>query len=125
MYTSERDLKKSLLWNIIGAVILALFGAVYELFSHEVYSYYMIYAFAFPLILGVLPYTLLLISGRIPGIAAVRLWNSGITALSVGSVFRGVLDIYGTTNAKSIVYPIAGFVLLASGIIVMITGAKK
>ena len=32
---------------LLSTVICALFGAVYELFSHEVYSYYMIYAFAF------------------------------------------------------------------------------
>ena len=36
-------------------VFSALFGAVYELFSHGVYSYCMIYAFAFPLLLGDIP----------------------------------------------------------------------
>ena len=41
--------------HALAAVFLAFFGAVYETFSHEVYSYYMIYAFAIPLVLGTLP----------------------------------------------------------------------
>ena len=31
----------------------ALFGAVYELFSHSVFSYYMLYAFMIPLVGGI------------------------------------------------------------------------
>ena len=34
---------------LLVSLFCALFGAVYEVFSHEVYSFYMIYAFAFPL----------------------------------------------------------------------------
>ena len=47
--------------------ILALFGAIYELFSHDVYSYYMIYAFAIPLLMGVLPYEAMLVFNKYPG----------------------------------------------------------
>lgn len=36
-------------------LVCAAFGAVYEIFSHGVYSYFMLYAFAFPLCGGVLP----------------------------------------------------------------------
>lgn len=125
MYTSDISLKRNLLGNIAGTAFLALFGAVYELFSHEVYSYFMIYAFAVPLMLGVLPYTLLLISRKHPGRAALNLWNAGIAVLSVGCAFRGVLDIYGTTNSLTVVYPAAGSLLLASGLIAWIAGIKK
>ena len=38
-------LKTHLMFNVIGVIFLALFGAIYELFSHGVYSYHMIYAF--------------------------------------------------------------------------------
>ena len=106
-------------------MFLALFGAVYELFSHEVYSYFMIYAFAVPLMLGVMPYALLLISRKVPGRAALNLWNSGIAALSVGCVFRGVLEIYGTTNSLGAVYPIVGSLLLTIGLIIGIVGLQK
>ena len=125
MSTSEASLKRNLMGNIAGTAFLALFGAVYEMFSHDVYSYFMIYAFAVPLVLGVPAYALLLTFGRHPGRAAVNLWNSGIAALSVGCVFRGVLEIYGTTNSLSVVYPIAGALLLTAGLIAGVVGMKK
>ena len=125
MYTSDISLKRNLLGNIAGTVFLALFGAVYELFSHEVYSYFMIYGFAVPLMLGVMPYALLLISRKVPGRAALNLWNSGIAALSVGCVFRGVLEIYGTTNSLSVIYPVSGLLLLTAGLITGIVGLKR
>ncbi|MBQ1847768.1 MAG: hypothetical protein II135_07175 [Clostridia bacterium] len=118
-------MKRNLLGNIAGTAFLALFGAVYELFSHGVYSYFMIYAFAVPLIFGVLPYTLLLISRKVPGRAALNLWNSGIAAISVGCVFRGVLEIYGTTNSFSVIYPVSGLLLLTAGLITGIVGLKR
>lgn len=105
-------LKKHLLYNIIGAVFLALFGAIYEIFSHGVYSYFMIYAFAIPLIMGVLLYTVLLLKNKYPDNRFLKLWNTAIAALSIGSVFAGVLEIYGTTNSLIIVYPIAGGILM-------------
>ena len=125
MYTSDISLKRNLLGNIAGTVFLALFGAVYELFSHEVYSYFMIYGFAVPLMLGVMPYALLLISRKVPGRAALNLWNSGIAALSVGCVFRGVLEIYGTTNSLSVIYPVSGLLLLTAWLITWIAGSKN
>ena len=112
MYTSDKMLKKHLLFNIIGSSFLALFGAIYEAFSHGVYSYFMIYAFAIPLMLGVLPYTILLLKGIYPKRRFLNLWNSTIATLSTGSVFAGVLAIYGTTNSLIIVYPIAGGILM-------------
>ena len=125
MYISDISLKRNLLGNIAGTVFLALFGAVYELFSHEVYSYFMIYGFAVPLMLGVMPYALLLISRKVPGRAALNLWNSGIATLSVGCVFRGVLEIYGTTNSFSVIYPVSGLLLLTAGLITGIVGLKR
>ena len=40
----------------------------------------------------------------------------GIYTFAVGSIFRGILDIYGTTNALSAVYWWAGVVLFIGGI---------
>ncbi|MBQ7670795.1 MAG: hypothetical protein IJS45_08760 [Clostridia bacterium] len=125
MYTSDISLKKNLLGNIAGTAFLALFGAVYELFSHEVYSYFMIYAFAIPLTLGALTYALLLIFKKYPGKTETRLWNSGIAALSVGCVFRGVLEIYGTTNSLIAVYNISGVLLLASASLVLLARSRQ
>ena len=125
MYTSERDLKKSLLLNVIGTAFLALLGAIYELFSHEVYSYFMIYAFAIPLMLGALPCALLLIYKKNPPGSSLKLWNAGITTLAVGCAFRGALDIYGTTNLLVIAYPTVGAILLAAALITGFVRIKR
>jgi len=105
--------KMALRYLIISAAA-ALIGAVYECFSHEVYSYYMIYAFAFPLVLGAVPSLLLLKrarSLRIP-YRCSQMWQLGILTLTVGSMFQGVLEIYGTTNRLIMLYLIAGAVLM-------------
>ena len=101
------------------ALFCALFGAVYELFSHEVYSFYMIYAFAFPLVGGTLPFWVLsrVSGGFCPGAAVRNLYHSGIATLTVGSIVRGVLEIYGTTNVLSGYYFKAGGFLLIIAVI--------
>ena len=106
------ELKHNIMYSTAGTVFLALFGAIYELFSHEVYSYFMIYAFAVPLLMGVLLYTLMLVKNIQPDIYFMNLWNTAIATLSTGCVFAGVLAIYGTTNSLVIVYPIAGAILI-------------
>ena len=118
MFTSVTDegrrrLMRHAAGELIGALFCAVFGMIYEVFSHEVYSYFMIYAFAVPLVLGVLPCALLLNAKKYPGKTAAALWNSGTAALSVGCAFRGALDIYGTTNRLLLVYPAAAIVILA------------
>lgn len=121
MFTSDDKTKtvlKTAFTHLIFSIICAFVGAVYERFSHGVYSYYMIYAFACPLALGALPLFIIGLFGKKqPGKLALNAWNSGIAALTVGSIFKGVLDIYGTTNRLIIVYPIAAGVLLIAGII--------
>ena len=116
MFTSAKHLKAHLLGNLAGTAFLALFGAVYEVFSHGVYSYWMIYAFAIPLVMGVIPYTILPIRHKTPERAFLRLLSAAIAVFSVGCVFQGVLEIYGTTNQLVIVYPIAGGLLLAAAL---------
>ena len=117
MYTSANVLKKHLVFNLAGTLFLVLFGAVYEMFSHGVFSFFMLYAFAVPLVFGVTLYLVLLFLGKYPDRVFLNLWNSAIAAFSAGSVFQGVLEIYGTTNSLIIVYPIAGCVLAASALV--------
>lgn len=107
----------------------ALCGGIYELFGHGVYSYYMLYAFAIPLVCGVLPNLIAAIKGiEKPGKAAYNLYNSGVATLTVGSVYEGVLEIYGTTNRLIYVYLFVGFGLFLAGIALHIVNklrAKK
>ena len=117
---------KAALAHLFAAALCALFGAVYECFSHGVYSYYMIYAFAVPLMLGALPLLLLAVfGGPFPERRALWLWNAGIATLTVGCVFRGVLDIYGTTHRLTVVYPIVGVGLLAAGVVSGLVASAK
>ena len=104
---------------LVVTVFCAVFGAVYEHFSHQVYSAYMVYAFIFPLVGGtVVFYWLSLFGKHFPGRVALNLYNSGIATLTVGSIFKGVLEIYGTTNSLSNIYFIVGIAFLFISIIV-------
>ncbi len=103
---------------LIVSIVCVLIGAVYELFSHEVYSYFMIYAFIFPLAGGALPFLLLALYGkRNPRLTARRLYHSGIASMTVGSFVEGILKIYGTTNRLTIAYWIFGIVFVCAGIL--------
>lgn len=105
---------------LIVTIFCALFGAIYELFSHEVYSYYMIYAFAYPLIMGVLPYLMFYKCEniRMPGRVEENLYNAGVGTFTVGSIVKGVLMIYGTTNDLSEIYFIVGVGMVVLGLMV-------
>lgn len=107
---------------LLVTVFCALFGAVYELFSHGVYAYGMIYAFAIPLLGGLLPAMVLM---KCPGLprpssTAVQLWNFGLSALTVGSLFSGALEIYGTTSRLTAVYWLLGGTLLLLALLMML-----
>lgn len=99
---------------LIIAVVCGIFSAVYEHFSHGVYSGYMVYLFAFPLAAGAAAFSVSMIrKAPYPPTAVRNLWYSGISTLAVGSCLRGVFDIYGTTAPLVGIYWIVGCVLTA------------
>ncbi|MEA4973623.1 hypothetical protein SDC9_87682 [bioreactor metagenome] len=129
MFISDTDTQKSHILKagfvyLLVSLFCVIFGAVYEYFSHEVYSYYMLYAFAFPLAGGTLPlYALALGKSKyLPERLAWNLYNAGIAAFTVGSIFKGVLDIYGTTNALVHVYWYLGTTLCGTGFLLYLYG---
>ena len=99
-------------------MLCAVLGAVYELFSHEVYSFFMIYAFAFPLCFGVFPYLIHCLFSQNPmPDAKIRFrGHAGVAALTVGSIISGVLEIYGTTNRLTILYWVLGALYLLDSV---------
>ncbi|MGI5989068.1 MAG: hypothetical protein ACOX78_02225 [Lachnospiraceae bacterium] len=113
---------------LFAAAFCALFAAVYESFSHQVYSLYMILAFLYPLA-GAVLYTIWIGAGRnkawTPSVAASLMINSAIALFTVGSLFLGVLEIYGTTNHLSQIYFIAAFIFLAAAIAAIIAGCMS
>ena len=122
MYTSDKPISGKRYASVIKAYLLAtvgcaIFGAVYELFSHEVWSCFMICAFVFPLLLGAIPFFQMQKRGKpFPGRAA-ELVHAGVAALTVGSILQGVLEIYGTSNPLTISYWVAGGALTAIGLL--------
>ena len=80
----------------------------------------MLYAFALPLVLGCLPFLIFSYfgAGLYPPLFARQLYHSGIATLTVGSIFVGVLEIYGTTNSLSVIYFVAGVMLIVAALVV-------
>ncbi|MBQ3161278.1 MAG: hypothetical protein IJC04_04045 [Oscillospiraceae bacterium] len=112
---------------LLITIFCSVFGAVYELFSHEVYSFYMIYAFAIPLLGGVLPFMLAAMfnTSEFPGRLSLNLYNSGIAALTTGSIVNGVLEIYGTDNPLVYAYVFSGILFILAGIIVYMVKKRR
>lgn len=130
MFISDKSGNKKIIHIVfcylLISIFCALFGAIYELFAHQVYSYFMIYAFAFPMLGGAIPFLVLAWNGswRMPGIVSRQLYHSGIAALTVGSILQGVLDIYGTTNHLILAYWYAGGALCLAGVLLYVIGRK-
>ena len=98
----------------------ALFGYIYELNGHGIYSFDMLFGFIYPLIGGFLFYFLLFIfkCKSLPSFFSSCFYNAGVATLTVASYFKGVLDIYGTTNEVLYnIYLIVGIPLFAIGIV--------
>lgn len=113
MSTLDKIYRDNILGHMIFAIFIAVFGAIYEKFSHEVYSYYMIYAFMIPLCMGSFAY--LLASKRAkkePRNITISAWNAVVVTLTIGSIFQGILEIYGTTNRLVWFYPVAVIIFL-------------
>ena len=115
----DRSLLRTARTYLFVSLFTAFFGAVYEWFSFGVYSYFMLYAFAVPLVLGTLPFLMMGMRSRAaaPPLPAGRLWHAGVAVLTVGCLFKGVLDIYGTESDLTPVYWIAGGALLAAALL--------
>lgn len=123
MTLSTSDIKRMQKMARTGFVYLfismfcILFGAVYEFFSHGVYSYCMLYAFAVPLVGGVLPFFGMAFgSMTVPNRVSLNLYHSGIATLTTGFLFEGALQIYGTTNRLISVYWILGILFILTAI---------
>ncbi len=83
-----------------------IFGLIYGELGHGVYSRYMIYAFMFPLVGGAFPFLTLYIIPAIPypGKLTRDIHHCGIATITVGSLVRGALNVYGTVNPIDKVY---------------------
>jgi len=106
------------------ALFCGIFSAVYEHFSHGVYSPFMVWLFLFPLLGGALPYLCIFAAGaRLPGALPRDMWDSGVATLTVGSALTGVFEIYGTTAPLVGIYWFAGAALMLTGAVTYCAGS--
>ena len=96
--------KKAFFGYLIFAGGVLLFGAVYESFSFGVYSPYMMFAFLVPLI-GCVGCLIARFLPQSP--VGEALFCAAVCTATAGSIVRGVLEIYGTTNSLWTGYPVA------------------
>lgn len=127
MTLSTSATKRKNIGYLAATLFCAVFGGVYELFSHEIYSKYMIFAFMIPLIGWGLDRILCLISKGLKkdGDLSCQLLAGAVVWLTLGSLFLGALQIYGTTNRLSSVFAIAGGILLALALLTCFCGKKS
>ena len=78
----------------------------------------MVFAVAFPLLGGLVAGELLkkVPAERLPGQLPAEIYHCGLATLTVGSIIRGVMDIYGTENALVKYYAYAGIGLVVLSI---------
>lgn len=119
--------KKTAIRFLEFSISCIVFSVIYEAFSHQVYSGYMIGAFLFPLVGGFIPMVVFYKIKDLffPNVFARYMYYSGIVTMTVGSIFQGVLDIYGTTNSLMAVYWCVGIGFVALGIGVWIINICK
>jgi len=131
---------------LLASIVIAAAAAVYGLFSHGVYSYYMTYAFMIPLLGGALPHLIAAMKKAEDqaGTYEAEVQEEGgalsepaklcsikdahlavIVTLTAGSLLKGVLDIYGTTNRLLIAYPVAAALILAAVLTVLIKSGRS
>lgn len=113
--SNKQILQKRLVKYLAISGILAVFRAIYEAFSHQVYSAPMIFLFAIPLIFGALP---TILSMKFLKLHIKNPWQNlihifAVATLTVGSALAGVFEIYGSSNAFVIWYFVVGGAMLA------------
>lgn len=123
----RRQLAKTGFVYLCLGLLCALLGAVYETFSHGVYSNFMVYAFLIPLTGGTFPFCAMAIYGPhlAPGRLSTNLYHSGIATLTVGSFFQGALEIYGTSNRLVRIYWVVGGALVLLGMLAHLAGRLR
>ena len=105
---------------IVFTLLLLIFGIFYEHFSFGVYSIYMICAFVIPLVLNLIPSIIIYRKSIKIDDMTKTFYNNGVITLSIGSIFKGVLDIYGTTNYLLNIYLLVGIFLIVLSIITIL-----
>lgn len=105
--------KKQALVYFVISIFVFVFGCVYKLFSHDVNSNFMKFAFVIPLLFGTMVSFLIYIFKvkNFQNRVCINTYNASIATFTTYFIVKGVLDIYGTTNKLINIYLITGLIL--------------
>lgn len=116
------SLRRILIWLGISAFCL-IFYLIYNMFSHGVKSAFMTYLFAWPLIMGFLPSTVIYVINHVRhvsiyiGIITDNAYCCGVATLTVSSMLKGIFDIAGTTSIYQTYLLYAGIAFIVIAVI--------
>ena len=115
---NKRRFNKGVMIYLIITIFCQVFFLIYDRFSHGVRSPYMTYLFLWPLLLGLVPGLLFWCIPRIrrQGRISANLYHSGVAAVTVSSLLRGIFEIAGTGSKYQEWLMIAGGVMLLAGV---------
>lgn len=85
----------------------------------------MILAFLYPMIGGTLPCFVILRLRRLPKPWTLYAWRAGVMTAMIGSLMRGALEIYGTTNRLTAAYSMLCGALCLAGALGYLIDAQK
>lgn len=122
---NKKLLGKTVLVYLILSVAAAAFDKIYDIFGYGVDSAAMTWMFLYPLLGGALFYFAIFM--LIPHItnfvgfrAVLNIHNSGIAALTLASLLKGIFEIAGTNSIYLIYYYIVGLVFITAGLAIML-----
>lgn len=124
MYTSVNKYKRITLTYLLISVVTAVFAGVYEHFSHGVVSLLMVTSCAAPLILGAVPSLFFGAAKASLPRAASTSWRLGVAALTVGMIYGGVIEIYGTDSPYTAWYFVAAGAMFVISLVMLAVGKK-
>lgn len=116
---SKQILKTAIIYFVVAAFCI-IFDKVYAVFGHGVYCASMSLMFLYPLIGGGVLFLLLwLFILNADDVKYYRFYyncyNSGIAALTIGSILNGIFKIAGTSSAYVAVFIVCGYILSIIG----------
>ena len=127
LYTLNNKNSVSKMFKIyIGvSIFCVILWKIYGNFSHGVSSIYMTYLFAWPLIMGALVNLVFMVIKKLPrpGSFSVNLYNSGVAALTVSSLLRGIFEIAGTACYLQTYLYNVGRVFVLAGVVVYVVSS--
>lgn len=125
IFGKNRDtMQKTMIVYAVALGFCVVFTLVYYCFSHGVHSPYMTWLWVGPFVFGVLPFAFLwrYPSVRRPGWLTTRLYHSGVAALTVSSMLRGIFEIAGNSSVYQKYLMTAGAGMVAAAIVVYMAG---